>query len=383
VTLLPRRLRGERDTAMWVAIGMGLLLSIQPSDSSGLRLAVIGGLLVAFLVARWLQLGWWGIAILLVAGIALRLGVANHRASDVLDVTGDAVRQALLGLNPWGHGYQISRPPGAPFPYGPLEILWYTSSVGDPRELELFVSCAILAMFAVRGRPVGLAVYAMAPTVILTAADGSNDTSAGLFILIALVVAAKRPWLGAALLAVAVAFKPYAAAWVPALVAYGGLPALVSFAAATVVVWSPGAILWGLDSYFVSLRLADIAHRSAYWSVGVIWEAITQRVAPHSLLDQIRLVVAAVVTLASLVVARSIDRVIVAGAVIFIIVMFGGFWGSYAYLGAIAPILCWRLDDWLGLPIPDHVAGLPWAPTASAGAGPAGESAPVAAAEPA
>jgi hypothetical protein len=366
---------------MWIALGIGLLLSIQPSDSSGLRLAVIGGLFVAFLVARWLQLGWWGIAILLIVGIALRLGVANHRASDVLDVTGDAVRQALLGLNPWGHGYQISRPPGAPFPYGPLEILWYTSSVGDPRELELFVSCAILAMFAVRGRPVGLAVYAMAPTVILTAADGSNDTSAGLFILIALVVAAKRPWLGAALLAVAVAFKPYAAAWVPALLAYGGLPALVSFAAATIVVWSPGAILWGMDSYFVSLRLADVAHRSAYWSVGVIWEAITQQVAPHSLLDQIRLGVAVVVTLASLVVARSIDRVIVAGAVIFIIVMFGGFWGSYAYLGAIAPILCWRLDDWLGLPTPEHVAGLPWAPKTSASAGPARESAPVAAVE--
>src|SRR6266487_3300418 len=141
---------------MWVALGMGLLLSIQPSDSSAIRLAVIGGLFLSFLVARWLRLGWWGIAILLVAGIALRLGVANHRASDVLDVTGDAVRQALLGLNPWGHGYQISRPPGAPFPYGPLEILWYTSSVGDPRELELFISCAVLALFAVRGRPVGL-----------------------------------------------------------------------------------------------------------------------------------------------------------------------------------------------------------------------------------
>src|SRR5438105_3583395 len=219
---------------MWVALGVGLLLSIQPDDSSSPRLTVIAGLFIAFLAARWLRLGWWGIAILLVAGITLRLGVANHRASDVLDVTADAVRQALLGLNPWGHGYITSRPAGAPFPYGPLELLWYATAVGDPRQLELFVSCAILAFFAIRGRPVGLAVYALAPTIILTSADGSNDTSAGLFILVALVVAAKRPWLGAALLALAVAFKPYAAAWVPAMIAYGGVPALVAFVGASV-----------------------------------------------------------------------------------------------------------------------------------------------------
>ena len=48
-----------------------------------------------------------------------------------------------------------------------------------------------------RARTLGIALG----VVILTSADGSNDTSAGLFILVALVVAAKRPWLGAALLA--------------------------------------------------------------------------------------------------------------------------------------------------------------------------------------
>ena len=60
--------------------------------------------------------------------------------------------------------------------------------------------------------------------------------------------------------------------------------------------------------------------------------------------------------------AKSIDRVIVIGTVVFVIMMFGGFWGSYAYLGAIAPIICWRLDDWLRVPAPDFVKDKPWAP---------------------
>ena len=369
MTWLPRPLRGERDVPMSLALGLALLLSIQPSDTGPIRLVVMAGLLLAFLVSLRVRLGWAGIAILLVVGIALRLGIDEHRASDVLDVTGEAVRQALLGLNPWGHGYALSRPPGSPLPYGPLEILWYAASADDPRELELFVACAILALFAVRGRPIGLAVYATAPTVILTAVDGSNDTSAGLLILAALVVAAKRPWAGAALLALAFAFKPYAAAWAPGLFFLAGVPAVAAFLAVSIVIWTPAAIVWGLDNYLTSVRLADEAHRGAYWSVGVIYQAITQRVAPHELLDRVRLIVALGVTAGGLLVTNSVDRVIVIGTIIFAIVMFGGFWGSYAYLGAIAPRLCWRLDDWLRIPAPEFVAAMPWARPAGVSSG--------------
>jgi len=365
-----------RDTPMWAAYGLGLLLAIQPSDSGPVRLVTIAGLFIGFLLTHRFRLGWWGIGGLLAAGVALRLGVPNHFASDVLDVTGAAIREAYLGLNPYGHGYLASRPPGAPFPYGPIELLLYAPAVGDPREMELFISCLVLAAFAIRGRPVGLAAYAMAPTIILTATDGSNDTSAGLLILIALVVAARRPTLGAALLAVAVAFKPYALAWAPALFAWGGVSTLVGFGAVSLAIWAPTFWIWGLGNYLVSLEGADAAHRTAYWSVGVIYEAITQRAAPHALLDQIRLVVAAVTTLGGLLVAKSIDRVIVIGTVIFAIMMFGGFWGSYAYLGAIAPIICWRLDDWLRVPAPDVIAAKPWAPAivpAGVAAEPVGE----------
>jgi hypothetical protein len=351
---------------IWAAYGLALLLAIQPTDAGALRLGVIGGLFVFFLLARWLKLGWWGILGLVVAGVALRLGVENHRASDVLDVTEAAIRQAIAGFNPYGHGYEASRPPGAPFPYGPVNLLWYLPGVGDPREIELYISCLILAMFAVRGRPIGLAAYAMAPTVILTAADGSNDTSAGFLLLVALVVAAKRPAIGGILLAIAVGFKPYALAWAPALFAYGGLPAFLGFGLASAAIWVPAFWIWGADNYLISLHGADLAHRATYWSVGVIYEALTQHFAPHTALDQFRLGVAAVVTVAGLFVAKSIDRVIVVGTIVFVVMMFGGFWGSYAYLGAIAPVICWRLDDWLRVPAPDVVASKPWAPAAAA-----------------
>jgi hypothetical protein len=365
VSWLPSRLRGERDLPTWTALGFAIILTIQPANVGAVRLAVLAIFLVTILVAKFYRLGWAGILVLLAAGIALRLGVPDHRASDVLDVTGFALRQAFLGINPWGHGYDISRPPGAPLPYGPLELFWYAPAPDDPRSLELFVSCTILALLAVRGRPVGLAVYATAPTLILTATDGSNDTSAGLLILVALVIAAKRPWLGAVVLAAAIAFKPYAAAWAPALLAYGGAPALAALLAATAVIWAPSALTWGLDKYLVSLGAAEETHHATYWSLGVIWEEITQRTAPQHLLDRARLVVAAVIALVSLPFARSIDAVIVSGILVFAVVMFGGYWGSYAYLGAIAPILCWRLDDWLGIAAPAIVAQTPWAPRPS------------------
>jgi hypothetical protein len=365
VSWLPRRLRGERDLPMWTALGLGLALAIQPDQVGAVRLVVLAVFLAAIVVARTFRLGWLGIAILLAAGVALRLGVADHRASDVLDVTGFALRYAFLGVNPWGHGFDISRPPGAPLPYGPLGIFWYSPAPDDPRSLELLVSCAILALLAVRGRPVGLAVYATAPTLILTATDGSNDTSAGLLILAALVLAAKRPWLGAAVLALAIAFKPYAAAWAPALLVYGGVPALVALGAATLAVWAPAAISWGIDNYIVSLRMADATHHSTYWSLGVVWESILQQSAPREVLDRLRLVAGAVAALVWLPFIRSLDGVILAGIVVFVVVMFGGYWGSYAYFGAIAPIICWRLDDWLSIAAPAIVARAPWAAGAS------------------
>jgi hypothetical protein len=362
VTWLPSRLNGERDVPMWTALAIALILVVQPGRTGAVILSVLIVLTITLLASKGWRIGWIGIIVLLGVGIALRLGVFDHRASDVLDVTGDALRRAFLGFSPWGHGFSSSRPTGAPFPYGPIGLFWYTPAIDAPRELELFVSCTILALLAVRGRPLGLAVYATAPTLVLTATDGSNDTSAGLLIRISLVLAAKRPWLGAVALAVAIAFKPYAAAWAPALLVYGGWTAVAALTLTSLVVWAPSALNWGIFNYFRSLQMAEETHFSTYWSFGVIYEQVFARSAPREALNAMRLVLAATIGITTLWFIKSMDRVILSGLVVFAIVMFGGYWGSYAYLGAIAPIICWRLDDWLGIPAPSMIASAPWAP---------------------
>jgi hypothetical protein len=364
VTWLPSRLDGKRDLPMWTALAIALILVVQPGRTGAVILSVLIILTITLLASKGWRIGWIGIIVLLGVGIALRLGVFDHRASDVLDVTGSALRQAFLGFSPWGHGFASSRPTGAPFPYGPIGLFWYTPAIDAPRELELFVSCTILALLAVHGRPVGLAVYATAPTLVLTATDGSNDTSAGLLIMVALVLAAKRPWLGAAALAIAVAFKPYAAAWAPALLVYGGWSAVVAFGLTSLAVWAPSALNWGIFNYFRSLQMAEETHFSTYWSLGVIYEQVVARSAPREALNAMRLVLAATIGSTSLWFIKSADRVILSGILVFAIVMFGGYWGSYAYLGAIAPIICWRLDDWLGIPAPTMIGSAAWAPKA-------------------
>ena len=46
---------------------------------------------------------------------------------------------------------------------------------------------------------------------------------------------------------------------------------------------------------------------------------------------------------------RSAASLVIVGALIFGATLFLGFWSTFAYLAAVAPIICWHLDDWLGL----------------------------------
>lgn len=337
------------DRPVTIALVVAAVLALQPglpgAEVLGVLLA-IGAVLV--LGTRW-RVAPIAISVLLVIGVALRAAVQIHWGSDVLDVTGAAIQQALAGGNPYGVGYDVSRPPGAPFPYGPAALLWYAPVQASGWQLELIVSCVVLTLLAIRGRLLGLAIYAIGPTLVATASDGSNDTSVGLVLLAAFVVAARRPVVGAVLLALAVALKPYAAAWAPAFLVWGGWSVIAAFAGATLVLWSPVLLVWGVGSFLTSLNLAGAVHARPYWSLAQLYESVTRLGAPRELFDTLRLVLGAGAAVATLRWVRSLDGVILAGTLVYLVTLFAGYWGTYAYFGAIAPILCWRIDDWLGL----------------------------------
>ncbi len=296
---------------------------------------------------RW-RIGPIAILALLVAGLALRAAAVGGGYSDVLVVTQAAIQTMLAGVSPYGIGYTQSVPPGAPFAYGPMALLWYLPSVDSPGRLELLLTMALLGVFAIRGRPLGLALFATLPALLVTATDGSNDTSAGVLLLIALLTAQRLPILGGSLLAIAVAFKPYALAWLLPLLAYGGVPLpLLAFVVTSLVAWGWAVIAWGPGPILDSLRRADGVHPQAYYSLA--WVLGDLRLLPESAWGVVRYGLGAVTAIVGYAWVRSARSFVVVGIAVYLVTLFTGWWSTFAYLAAIAPVVCWHLDDWLGL----------------------------------
>jgi len=344
--------------AWLVALGVGLVLAIQPIWKDNYAIGVTGLIALTLIAcARW-ELRWLPVIAVIFCGVALRWSVSNIHASDVSDVTRAAIMTMQEGSNPYGIGYFISKPPGASFPYGPVDLFWYLPFVGDPTQLEMLVSFVLLGFFGVRaalGRPIGLVIFALAPPLVLASVDGSNDTSAGLMILVALALASQRPALGAGALAIAVAFKPYALAWLPPLVLWAGVPAIFGFVAVSFVAWAPVLFVWGPGSYFRSLAMAQQTHlRDAYWSLASVWDGIDPGTAPRAL-ETLRYFVSGAVAVIGGMRGRSIGGVIVVGAAAFMIAQFAGYFGSYVYIAAVAPLICYRVDDWLRQTLPEVI----------------------------
>jgi hypothetical protein len=63
----------------------------------------------------------------------------------------------------------------------------------------------------------------------------------------------------------------------------------------------------------------------------------------------LRIAVGAIVALASVPLVRTARSFVVVGLAVFVVTLFTGWWSTFAYLAAIAPIVCWHLEDWLGL----------------------------------
>jgi len=329
----------------WLALVVAIVLVSQANRPLGVALVLVLAVTLA-LSLRW-RLGWLVIGVLAVAGVAMRLDLLHAGTSDVLTVTRSAIETMLAGGSPYGIGYASSSPPGAPFPYGPLALLWYLPFRADPRVVEFAVSLLVLAVLALRGRPIGLAIYALALPLLLTAGDGSNDTSAGLLLLAALVVLPRSPIGGAGLLAIATAFKPYAAAWLVPLVVWAPAAGVVGFVVVSLIVWAPVYLLWGVPAFFDSLGRSQSIHSQPYYSLGALLSSVLGGVSEASF-DRLRYVLGLIAAVATVPFVRSGRAVIVAGTLIFLVTLYTGFWSTFAYLASLAPILCWNLDDWIG-----------------------------------
>ncbi|HWH36799.1 MAG TPA: hypothetical protein VNT28_03385 [Candidatus Limnocylindrales bacterium] len=341
------RLLGAGPRNSWVTLSLlvaFVLIAVTgtPPRAVPLHLFIIGGLAAASF--RW-PVGRLAVLGLLLAGVDLRIDYAQT-GSDVLVVTRAAIEHALAGGNPYGVGYPESFPPGAPFPYGPLALLWYLPPL-PAQAIEFIVSLAVLGALALRGQLMGLAVYATAPVLIATAADGSNDTSLGLLLLIGLAVLPRKPIAGAFVVGLAIAFKPTAAAWAAPLVGWAGLPALVGVVAGAGLLWLPAVLMWSLRSITASISGAATLHETSYYSLAFALERFGLRI-PEGVLLATSLGTGALLAAVSLFRVRSADGVIGWGALIFLVTLFGGFWSTFAYFAAVAPIICWRLDAWTG-----------------------------------
>jgi hypothetical protein len=337
-----------REWSTWLALLLGAALltgtGTPPVTVVACLMLVAATLLLSL---RW-QVSHLAILVLLFAGLTLRAAAVGGGVSDVLVVTQAAIRTMLDGANPYGIGYAQSVPPGAPFAYGPMALLWYLPSAANPGRLELMLTMGLLGVFAIRGRPLGLAIYATLPALLVTSTDGSNDTSAGVLLLACLLAAQRAPVLGGALLAVAVAFKPYALAWLLPLLAYGGIPMpLLAFLVTSLICWGWAVIAWGPGPIIDSLRRADGVHPRAYYSLA--WALGDVLPMSERAWGLVRYAAGALTAIAGWTWVRSARSLVIVGIAVYLVTLFTGWWSTFAYLAAIAPVVCWHLDDWLGV----------------------------------
>ncbi|MDQ3492445.1 MAG: hypothetical protein M3452_04195 [Chloroflexota bacterium] len=335
-----------RDGPVWLALLVAALLLAGVGTPRTAQVFCLLLVVATLFVSLRFRIGPAVVVVLLAVGVLMRSALVGFGQSDVLAVTGMAIEHALAGGNPYGVGYPGPSSTGAPFAYGPLALLWYLPST-DPRVVEMGVSLLILVVLAIRGRVLGLAAYAASAVLLVTASDGSNDTSAGLFLLVALLAAQRSALMGGALLGLAVTFKPYALAWLPPLlVLWGPGAALLGFGAVALATWGPVLLIWGPASVLTSLRMAEAVHDRAYYSVAY---GLSLDPALRPLLESLRFVAGGLLATGSWLVVRSPASMILWGTAIFLATLFLGFWSTFAYFAAVAPVLCWHLDEWLGL----------------------------------
>jgi len=299
----------------WLLFSFFLLDAINAQDRRGYPeawLAIIAIPVALLLLRRPVLLG----LVMAAAGIYLRaLYLGYPESCDQMAVSRAALGVITSGGNPWGFGYAESVPPGAPFPYAPLGA--FTSLLGVPGEVAAFAG--ILVLLAWQRALLTLAFLAAWVSWIELGICGINDQMPALLLLGGLLLLEKRRRSGAVLVALSAGIKPYAFAWVPPLMGFGGLATSLVLLAVTAVCWLP-ALWWGPSTYLTSIELARGVHAK-----------------PENTLNMPALrILALPVAIAGLFV-RSWSTAVLTGALIFMIVLFLDFWASFGYWLVVLP----------------------------------------------
>lgn len=262
---------------------------------------------------------------------AIRIAFVGWTFSDPLEVSLQASDRALAGFDPYGGFVYEQGRTAAVYPYGPLGLVTYR--LGIPAEMLAVLGTSAVLIW--QRAWLTLAFFNAWPQLLLAPAIGNNDFSVGFVLLMALVVLPARPKLAMALLAAAIAIKPYAAAWLLPAIGFAGTSAgLIGFAA-SVILWFPVLFIWGLPSFVASMHTLEATWREQATLGHSSWAFAD--------LPLMRLV-AFPIGLAGLLV-RSWRGVMLVGSVVF--VTFLGFAPSAhaGYLGALIPVIGLALES--------------------------------------
>ncbi|MBA2634573.1 MAG: hypothetical protein H0U86_16515, partial [Chloroflexi bacterium] len=276
-----------------------------------------GALLLSALVLR--RMPWAFGAAVIVAGIVLRVPYLEPRDADQIIVAQQAGWAAFAGQNPYVGVYG---PFGQGFVYGPLALGWWL--VGGP-WVEVVASVAMLVLLAGQRAWLTLGVMAAWEPVAALPLSGVNDYSPALLIAGAMILLRSHAVWGAALLAVAAALKPYAAAWFLPAIGYGGWHATLTLVGLSAVLWSP-LLAWGPGNLLRNVEVGRAAHPE-----------------PNSLNIPEWRWLGAIPAVAGLL-ARQWDVMCLAGCAAFVLVLFLDRWASTAYWFAAVPIIGLALE---------------------------------------
>lgn len=250
---------------------------------------------------------------------------ALPETADQLIVGRAAFETVISGGNPYGIGYAASEPPGSPYVYGPLALI--TSLLRAPGEA--LAAAGTMAVLAKTRSFLTLGVFGGFIFVVQLGSSGINDLIPGFLLMAGLVTLEHHRVSGATLLAVAAAVKPYCLAWFPAAMGYGGVTAAVALVGITGVLWSP-LLAWGPASFLRSVEMAAAVHP-----------------VPENSLNVPALRILAVPLALAALFVRSWTLTVVAGAAIFLVVLFTDRWASYGYWLVVLPILGMVAERWL------------------------------------